>query len=90
MKEEFEILKQKTLDKKGFIDLTSQEEIGLMGNFLKATEFENSYGKIFPSIYYDNGIKEFDISHTTKISTKISSSINNILTAFNTSSTIPP
>jgi len=31
MKEEFEILKQKKLDKKGFIDLTSQEEIGLLG-----------------------------------------------------------
>jgi len=61
MNEEFEVLKQKTLDKKGFIDLTNQEEISLMGDFLKATEFENSYGKTFPSIYYDNGIKEFDI-----------------------------
>lgn len=57
---DFKDLQSKTVEKKGFINFENSEEIGLMGKFLKATEFENSYGKAFPTIYYDSGIDVFD------------------------------
>lgn len=60
MKPDFKELQSKTIEKKEFINLDTPEDINLMGHFLKATEFENSYGKSFPTIYYDNGIAQFD------------------------------
>ena len=60
MKEDFKTLQQKTIEYKGSINFDNPEEMCLIGEFLKATEFENSYGKLFPTIYYDSGIKNFD------------------------------
>lgn len=60
MSPDFKTLQLKTVEKKGLINFDDPEEINLMGKFLKATEFENSYGKAFPTIYYDSGIEPFD------------------------------
>lgn len=58
--DEFKELQSRTIDRKGCINLKSPDDVNSIGKFLMATVFENSYGKSLPSIYYDNGIKEFD------------------------------
>jgi hypothetical protein len=54
-------LQEKTKDTKTLIEFSNADDIKNMGRQMLETELDHSYGKVMPTIYYDNGIKEFDL-----------------------------
>ena len=60
MNSNFEELQSLTSNKKDFIDFNNPDDTNLVGEFFRATELENSYGKTFPTVYYDSGLEQFD------------------------------
>ena len=53
-------LQEHTKDRRDFVDFSNQHDILLMGKEMLLTKLDHSWGFPIPTIYYDDGIEQFD------------------------------